>query len=50
ETRTPTDEMLEGIDTMLVDLQDVGTRVYTYISTLSLLMEKCVGRKIKIVV
>lgn len=50
ETRTPTDEMLEGIDTMLVDLQDVGTRVYTYISTLSLLMEKCVGRKIKIIV
>ncbi len=50
ETRTPTDEMLEGIETMLVDLQDVGTRVYTYISTLSLLMEKCVGRNIKIVV
>lgn len=50
ETRTPTDEMLEGIDTMIVDLQDVGTRVYTYISTLSLLMEKCVGKNIKIVV
>ncbi len=50
ETRTPTDEMLEGLDTMIVDLQDVGTRVYTYISTLSLLMEKCVGRNIKIVV
>ncbi len=50
ETRTPTDEMLEGIETMIVDLQDVGTRVYTYISTLSLLMEKCVGKNIKIVV
>jgi uncharacterized protein YbbC (DUF1343 family) len=50
ETRTPTDEMLEGLDTMIVDLQDVGTRVYTYISTLSLLMEKCVKRDIKIVV
>lgn len=50
ETRTPTDEMLEGLDTMIVDLQDVGTRVYTYISTLSLLMEKCVGRDIKIIV
>ena len=50
ETRTPTDEMLEGIQTLIVDLQDVGTRVYTYISTLSLLMEKCVGRNIKIVV
>jgi uncharacterized protein YbbC (DUF1343 family) len=50
ETRTPTNEMLEGLDTIIVDLQDVGTRVYTYISTLSLLMEKCQGRDIKIVV
>jgi uncharacterized protein YbbC (DUF1343 family) len=50
ETRTPTDEMLEGLDTLIVDLQDVGTRVYTYISTLSLLMEKCQGRDLKIVV
>ncbi len=50
ETRTPTDQMLEDIDTFIVDLQDVGTRVYTYISTLSLLMEKCVGKNIKIIV
>lgn len=50
ETRTPTDEMLEGLNTLIIDLQDVGTRVYTYISTLSLIMEKCVGRDIKIVV
>lgn len=50
ETRTPTDEMLEGLDTIIVDLQDVGTRVYTYISTLSLLMEKCQGKDIKILV
>ena len=50
ETRTPTDEMLEGLDTLIVDLQDVGTRVYTYISTLSLLTEKCQGKDIKILV
>lgn len=50
ETRTPTDEMLEGLDTLIVDLQDVGTRVYTYISTLSLIMEKCQGRDLKILV
>jgi uncharacterized protein YbbC (DUF1343 family) len=49
-TRIPTDEMLEGIDHLFVDLQDVGTRVYTYISTLSLIMEKVQGRKIEIVV
>ncbi|MDO9182663.1 MAG: DUF1343 domain-containing protein [Bacteriovorax sp.] len=50
ETRTPSDEMLEGLNTLIIDLQDVGTRVYTYISTLSLIMEKCQGRDIKIVV
>ena len=50
ETRTPTDEMLEGLDTLIVDLQDVGTRVYTYISTFSLLMEKVQKKDIKIVV
>ena len=50
ETRIPSDEMLEGINTLIVDLQDVGTRVYTYISTLSLLMEKVQKKDIKIIV
>ena len=50
ETRVPTDSMLEGIDSFIVDLQDVGTRVYTYISTLGLLMEKCQGMGIKIII
>lgn len=40
ETRIPTDEMLDGLDTLVIDLQDVGTRVYTYISTLALIMQK----------
>lgn len=39
ETRIPTKAMLEQIDVMLVDLQDVGTRVYTFIYTLSHCME-----------
>lgn len=39
ETRWPTDEMLEGIDTLVVDIQDVGTRVYTFIWTLTYIME-----------
>jgi uncharacterized protein YbbC (DUF1343 family) len=34
QTRRPTDRMLEGIDVLLIDLQDVGTRVYTFITTL----------------
>ncbi len=50
ETRIPTDEMLEGIHTLIIDLQDVGTRVYTYISTLTLILEKCHKRDIEIIV
>lgn len=50
ETRIPTDEMLEGLNTLIIDLQDVGTRVYTYISTLSLIIEKCSGKDILIIV
>lgn len=50
ETRIPTDKMLEGLETIVVDLQDVGTRVYTYISTLNLLMEKCAQKGIRVVV
>lgn len=50
ETRIPTDEMLEGLNTLVVDLQDVGTRVYTYISTLTLILEKCHKKNIEVVV
>lgn len=35
ETREPTDEMLEGLDVLVIDLQDVGTRIYTYIYTMA---------------
>lgn len=38
-TRIPTQEMLDPIDVLLVDLQDVGTRVYTFIYTMSYCME-----------
>jgi len=37
--RVPTDQALDMIDILLVDLQDVGTRVYTFASTMSLCME-----------
>jgi uncharacterized protein YbbC (DUF1343 family) len=33
ETRIPTPEMLTGLDALVIDLQDVGTRIYTYIYT-----------------
>jgi uncharacterized protein YbbC (DUF1343 family) len=35
QTREPTAEMFEGLDALVVDLQDVGTRVYTYIYTMA---------------
>lgn len=48
ETRKPTQEMFSHIDTLLVDLQDAGTRVYTFIYTLSYCMEAAreFGKKI----
>lgn len=50
ETRKPTEAMLEGLDHVLVDLQDVGTRIYTYIYTLTYMMEACGGLGIQVVV
>lgn len=40
-TRIPTKKMLETIDLLLVDIQDVGTRVYTFIYTIAYCMEAC---------
>lgn len=41
EHRRPTPAMLEGLDTLVVDLQDVGARYYTFIWTLLLCLEAC---------
>ena len=40
-TRRPTPEMLEGLDAVLYDIQDVGHRTYTFVSSLTYLMEEC---------
>jgi uncharacterized protein YbbC (DUF1343 family) len=50
KTRTPTEEMLNPIDMLLVDLQDVGTRVYTFIYTLSYCLEAAKAFNKKLVV
>ena len=50
KTKKPTPEMLQGIDLMLFDLQDVGVRFYTYISTLTYVMEACAENNIPVVV
>jgi uncharacterized protein YbbC (DUF1343 family) len=41
KTKKPTKEMMEGLDVMVFDIQDVGVRFYTYISTLHYVMEAC---------
>ena len=41
ETYAPTAEMLAGLDAILLDLQDVGARFYTYGSTMSHVMQAC---------
>lgn len=50
ETCAPTDVMLEGINHFFVDLQDVGCRMYTYIYTLTLLLEKCANKDIEVII
>ena len=48
--REPTAEMLEGLDVLLVDLQDVGSRYYTFVWTLYLTMRACERCGIAVVV
>jgi uncharacterized protein YbbC (DUF1343 family) len=49
-TRKPTPEMLNGIDTLVYDMQDIGCRSYTYISTLAMCMEAAGEKGIDLVV
>ena len=49
-TRKPTVEMLKDIDVIVYDIQDVGVRSYTFISTLGLVMEACAPLGIEVVV
>lgn len=48
--KKPSDQMLSGIEVMLFDLQDVGARFYTYISTLHYVMEACAENNIPLIV
>ncbi|GKV69741.1 hypothetical protein NCCP2716_22390 [Sporosarcina sp. NCCP-2716] len=50
KTRKPTPEMLEGIDALVFDIQDVGTRFYTYIYTMALSMEAAKEKGIPFIV
>ncbi len=41
KARRPTSEMMDTFDVLLVDLQDIGTRIYTYVATLTYMLEAC---------
>jgi uncharacterized protein YbbC (DUF1343 family) len=49
-TRRPTSEILAGLDTIVIDLQDIGTRFYTYMTSMAYVMEEAAARKIAVVV
>ncbi|MEC9208838.1 MAG: DUF1343 domain-containing protein [Bacteroidota bacterium] len=50
KSKKPNPKQLEGIDLLLFDIQDVGTRFYTYISTLHYIMETAAENNIKVIV
>lgn len=50
ENKKPSSEHLNGLDIVIFDIQDVGCRFYTYISTLHLVMESCAENNIPMLV
>jgi uncharacterized protein YbbC (DUF1343 family) len=45
EVRRPTARMMDSFDVILIDIQDVGTRIYTFLTTLLYVMEECAKLK-----
>ena len=50
KNKKPTDDQLQGIELMILDIQDVGARFYTYISTLHYVMEACAENDVPLIV
>ena len=50
ETREPTAEMLAGLDVLVIDLQDIGARIYTYIYTMANCLRACARHGIPVIV
>ena len=50
ESRRPTPEMLRGLDCLLVDLQDVGTRIYTFIWTMLECLRACADANVAVII
>jgi uncharacterized protein YbbC (DUF1343 family) len=50
KTRRPTPEMLRGLDTLVIDLQDIGARTYTYVTCMKYAIEACFEAGVRVVV
>jgi uncharacterized protein YbbC (DUF1343 family) len=50
ETREPTAEMLKGLDVLVIDLQDIGARIYTYIYTMANCLRACGRHGVPVIV
>src|SRR3954462_13020162 len=50
ETREPTAEMLKGLDLLVIDLQDIGARIYTYIYTMANCLRACGRHGVPVIV
>ncbi|GAB6992256.1 exo-beta-N-acetylmuramidase NamZ family protein [Paenibacillus pini] len=50
ETKRPTEAMLTGLDAVVFDIQDLGVRFYTYLSTLVYMMEACAKFGVRVIV
>ncbi len=48
--KSPEKEMISKLDVMIFDIQDVGTRIYTYIATMALCMQACAENNIEFIV
>jgi uncharacterized protein YbbC (DUF1343 family) len=50
KNREPSEKMLRGLDTVVIDLQDVGAKGYTYVWTMCLVLKACAKQKIGVMV
>jgi uncharacterized protein YbbC (DUF1343 family) len=50
DTREPTAEMLKGLDALLIDLQDIGARIYTYVYTMANCLRACARHGVEAIV
>ena len=50
ETRRPTETMLAGLDVIVIDLQDVGARFYTYATSMAYMLEAAAAQKLPVIV